>query len=118
MIRRQENKDVAHFLYDLPYDAIDAVIHPQSIIHSMVEFVDGTVLTSRNQLSGQTTFADATLHLADPSGSIRGTNVIAAGIGYTPGDSLRLVGEVSSSSGQQRLAGSTASPSAAGARAP
>lgn len=34
----------AHFLYGLPYDRIDAVIHPQSIIHSFVEFVDGSVL--------------------------------------------------------------------------
>jgi len=34
----------AHHLFGLPYDAIDVVVHPQSIIHSMVEFVDGSVL--------------------------------------------------------------------------
>jgi 1-deoxy-D-xylulose-5-phosphate reductoisomerase len=34
----------AHFLFGLPYEAIDAVIHPQSIIHSMVEFGDGSVV--------------------------------------------------------------------------
>ena len=34
----------AHYLYGLDYDAIDAVIHPQSVIHSFVEFVDGSVL--------------------------------------------------------------------------
>jgi 1-deoxy-D-xylulose-5-phosphate reductoisomerase len=34
----------AHFLFDAPYDRIDVVVHPQSIIHSMVEFVDGSVL--------------------------------------------------------------------------
>jgi 1-deoxy-D-xylulose-5-phosphate reductoisomerase len=34
----------ARFLYGLDYDAIEAVIHPQSIIHSFVEFVDGSVL--------------------------------------------------------------------------
>jgi len=34
----------AHVLYGLDYDRIDAVIHPQSIIHSFVEFVDGSVL--------------------------------------------------------------------------
>ena len=34
----------AHFLYGLDYDRIDAVVHPQSIIHSFVEFVDGSVL--------------------------------------------------------------------------
>ena len=34
----------AHFLFDAPYDSIHVVVHPQSIIHSMVEFVDGSVL--------------------------------------------------------------------------
>ncbi|MEX2048344.1 MAG: 1-deoxy-D-xylulose-5-phosphate reductoisomerase [Gemmatimonadota bacterium] len=34
----------AHYLYGLAYDRIDAVIHPQSVIHSFVEFVDGSVL--------------------------------------------------------------------------
>jgi 1-deoxy-D-xylulose-5-phosphate reductoisomerase len=34
----------AHFLFDLEYDRIDVVVHPQSIVHSMVEFVDGSVL--------------------------------------------------------------------------
>lgn len=34
----------AHFLFGLPYEAIDVVVHPQSIVHSMVEFVDGSVL--------------------------------------------------------------------------
>ena len=34
----------ARWLFDTPGDSIDVVIHPQSIIHSMVEFVDGTVL--------------------------------------------------------------------------
>ena len=31
----------AHWLFDLPLERIDVVIHPQSIVHSMVEFVDG-----------------------------------------------------------------------------
>jgi 1-deoxy-D-xylulose-5-phosphate reductoisomerase len=34
----------AHFLFGLPYDRIEVVVHPQSIVHSMVEFVDGSVL--------------------------------------------------------------------------
>ncbi|HZD04607.1 MAG TPA: 1-deoxy-D-xylulose-5-phosphate reductoisomerase, partial [Longimicrobiales bacterium] len=34
----------AHFLYEIGYDGIDVVVHPQSIIHSFVEFVDGSVL--------------------------------------------------------------------------
>ena len=34
----------AHFLFGVPYERIEAVVHPQSIIHSFVEFVDGSVL--------------------------------------------------------------------------
>lgn len=34
----------AHWLFAMPYDKIDVVIQPQSIIHSMVQFVDGSVI--------------------------------------------------------------------------
>ncbi len=34
----------AHELFDVPYDAITVVVHPQSIVHSMVEFVDGATV--------------------------------------------------------------------------
>jgi 1-deoxy-D-xylulose-5-phosphate reductoisomerase len=34
----------AHYLFGLPSDRIDILVHPQSIVHSMVEFVDGSVL--------------------------------------------------------------------------
>ncbi|HJU90219.1 MAG TPA: 1-deoxy-D-xylulose-5-phosphate reductoisomerase [Gemmatimonadaceae bacterium] len=34
----------AHFLFGLSYDRIEVVVHPQSVVHSMVEFVDGSVL--------------------------------------------------------------------------
>jgi 1-deoxy-D-xylulose-5-phosphate reductoisomerase len=34
----------AHYLFDLEFDQIDVVVHPQSVIHSFVEFVDGSVL--------------------------------------------------------------------------
>jgi 1-deoxy-D-xylulose-5-phosphate reductoisomerase len=33
----------AHFLFDVPYAAIDVVVHPESVVHSMVEFIDGSV---------------------------------------------------------------------------
>jgi 1-deoxy-D-xylulose-5-phosphate reductoisomerase len=33
----------AHWLFDMPYDKIDILIHPQSIVHSMVELVDGSI---------------------------------------------------------------------------
>jgi 1-deoxy-D-xylulose-5-phosphate reductoisomerase len=34
----------AHWLYDVPYDQISVVVHPQSIIHSMVEYIDGSII--------------------------------------------------------------------------
>ena len=34
----------AHFLFGVPYDRIDVVVHPQSVVHSFVEFVDGSVV--------------------------------------------------------------------------
>ena len=34
----------AHLLFGTPYDALDVVVHPQSIVHSMVEFTDGSTL--------------------------------------------------------------------------
>ncbi|ROS54629.1 1-deoxy-D-xylulose-5-phosphate reductoisomerase [Frigoribacterium sp. PhB24] len=34
----------AHLLFDVDYDHIDVTVHPQSIVHSMVEFVDGSTI--------------------------------------------------------------------------
>ena len=34
----------AHFLFDIPYDSIDTIIHKESIIHSMVEYQDNTII--------------------------------------------------------------------------
>ncbi len=34
----------AHYLFDMPHDKIDIVVHPESIIHSCVEYSDGSIL--------------------------------------------------------------------------
>lgn len=34
----------AYFLFDMPVDKIDVVIHPQSVVHSFVEYVDGSLI--------------------------------------------------------------------------
>ncbi|WP_299165368.1 1-deoxy-D-xylulose-5-phosphate reductoisomerase [uncultured Arthrobacter sp.] len=34
----------AHLLFDVPLDRIDVVVHPQSVVHSMVEFIDGSTI--------------------------------------------------------------------------
>lgn len=33
----------AHWLFDMPYERIEVVVHPESIIHSMVEYIDGSI---------------------------------------------------------------------------
>lgn len=69
----------AHFLYDIPYDAIDVVVHPQSVVHSFVEFVDGSVIAQMGfptmelpilyALSYPDRLDDASLRTFDPVGS-------------------------------------------------
>jgi 1-deoxy-D-xylulose-5-phosphate reductoisomerase len=66
----------AHFLYGLEYNRIQAVVHPQSIVHSFVEFVDGSVLAQLGfptmelpilyALSYPERIGDATLRTFDP----------------------------------------------------
>ena len=34
----------AHLLFDVPFDRIEVVVHPQSIVHSMVQYIDGTTI--------------------------------------------------------------------------
>lgn len=53
----------AHLLFDVPMERIDAVVHPQQIIHSMVEFHDGAVVA---QLGLPTMLAPIALGLSWP----------------------------------------------------
>jgi 1-deoxy-D-xylulose-5-phosphate reductoisomerase len=39
----------AHWLFDMPFDKIDVVIHPQSIVHSFVEFIDGSIIAQMGE---------------------------------------------------------------------
>jgi len=66
----------AHFLFGLGYDRIEAVVHPTSIVHSFVEFVDGSVVAQMGKptmelpilyaLSWPDRIPDATLQTFDP----------------------------------------------------
>ena len=66
----------AHFLYGIDYEKIEAIVHPQSIVHSFVEFIDGSVLAQLGfptmelpilyALSHPERFADASLRTFDP----------------------------------------------------
>jgi 1-deoxy-D-xylulose-5-phosphate reductoisomerase len=60
----------AHFLFGLPFDAIDVAVHPQSIVHAFVEFVDGSVLAQMGHPSMELPILYALTHperLPDPS---------------------------------------------------
>ena len=49
----------AHFLFDMPEDRIDILVHPESVIHSMVSYVDGSVLAQLGQPDMRTPIAYA-----------------------------------------------------------
>ncbi len=53
----------AHLLFDIPFDRIEVVVHPTSVVHSMVEFVDGSTLV---QASPPTMLIPIALGLAWP----------------------------------------------------
>jgi 1-deoxy-D-xylulose-5-phosphate reductoisomerase len=54
----------AHLLFDVPFDRIDVVVHPQQLIHSMVEFTDGAVVA---QIGLPTMMVPIAMGLAWPS---------------------------------------------------
>ncbi len=49
----------AHYLFQMPHDKIDVVIHPQSIIHSLVEYEDGSYLAQMGAADMRTPLAYA-----------------------------------------------------------
>jgi 1-deoxy-D-xylulose-5-phosphate reductoisomerase len=52
----------AHWLFGAPPEAIDVVLHPQSVIHSLVEYVDGSVLAQLGHPDMRTPIAQALAH--------------------------------------------------------
>ncbi len=70
----------AHYLFGLPYDAIEVVVHPQSIVHAFVEFVDGSVLSQLGFPTMELPILYALTHpdrIAD--GGVRRYDPVAAG---------------------------------------
>ena len=81
----------AHYLFDLPYEKIDAVIHPQSVIHSMVEFVDGATIA---QLSPPNMKGPIAYALGAPERTAHATSAVdwtmAQSWNFVPIDPLRF----------------------------
>lgn len=82
----------AHFLFGLSYDQIEAVVHPQSIIHSMVEFTDRSVLAQMGFPNMELPILYALTHprrLADEG--TRAFDPVAAGtLTFEPVDTARF----------------------------
>jgi 1-deoxy-D-xylulose-5-phosphate reductoisomerase len=70
----------AHYLFDLPYDALEVVVHPQSIVHAFVEFHDGSVLAQLGFPSMELPILYALTHPERlPDTGIRRFDPVAAG---------------------------------------
>lgn len=52
----------AHWLFGLPAEQIEVVVHPQSVVHSMVEYADGSVLAQMGNPDMRTPIANALAH--------------------------------------------------------
>jgi 1-deoxy-D-xylulose-5-phosphate reductoisomerase len=70
----------AHHLFGLPYDALEVVVHPQSIVHAFVEFCDGSVIAQLGFPSMELPILYALTHPARlPDEGVRRFDPVAAG---------------------------------------
>jgi 1-deoxy-D-xylulose-5-phosphate reductoisomerase len=70
----------AHFLFGLPYDAVDVVVHPQSVVHAFCEFTDGSVLAQLGFPSMELPILYALTHPGRlPDGGVRRFDPVSAG---------------------------------------
>ena len=70
----------AHYLFGLSYDALEVVVHPQSIVHAFVEFCDGSVIAQLGFPSMELPILYALTHPARlPDAGVRRFDPVAAG---------------------------------------
>jgi 1-deoxy-D-xylulose-5-phosphate reductoisomerase len=70
----------AHYLFGLPYDALEVVVHPQSIVHAFTEFCDGSVLAQLGFPSMELPILYALTHPDRlPDAGVRRFDPVAAG---------------------------------------
>ena len=60
----------AHWLFDVPLENIDVIVHPQSIIHSMVEFMDNTIMAQMGETLMIVPIQYALMHPERPPGML------------------------------------------------
>jgi len=77
----------AHHLFRMPADRIDVVVHPQSIVHSMVEYVDGSVLAQLGNPDMRTAIAYALAWPERVDAGVAPLDLVAAGrLDFEPPD--------------------------------
>ena len=69
----------AQFLFDMPPEQLDVIIHPQSIIHSMVEYVDGSVLAQLGNPDMRVPIAHALAYPERFDSGVSPLDLVAAG---------------------------------------
>ena len=81
----------AHWLFGVPPDRIEVVIHPQSVIHSLVEYVDGSVLAQLGHPDMRTPIAQALAYPARIDAGVPPLDLIArAGLDFSAPDAARF----------------------------
>ncbi len=69
----------AHFLFGAPPEAIDVVVHPQSIVHSLVEYLDGSLLAQLGHPDMRTAIAHALAWPERVESGVRRLDLVALG---------------------------------------
>ena len=81
----------ATLLFDLPETRVDVVVHPQSVIHSLVEYADGSMLAQLGAPDMRTPIAQALAWPARISSGVQSLDLIAIGqLGFEPPDYSRF----------------------------
>jgi 1-deoxy-D-xylulose-5-phosphate reductoisomerase len=81
----------AHWLFDAPADCIDVVIHPQSVVHSMVEYLDGSVIAQMGNPDMRTPIAQALAYPDRIEAGVASLDLARVGtLGFEPPDFERF----------------------------
>lgn len=100
----------AHWLFDFPYDAIDVVVHPESIVHSLVQLNDGTLLAHlgtadmRLPIQYALTYPDCFESPVEPLDLVKTGTLSFQAVDWERFPSLRLAYEAGEAGGEKPIA--------------
>ena len=81
----------AHYLFDAPAENIEVVIHPQSVIHSLVDYVDGSVIAQLGNPDMRTPIAHALAYPERVDSGVAPLDLFAiARLDFSPPDLIRF----------------------------